>query len=76
MPDKTARYRADSSLSYTLAILKLVEHSRKSPEDPRIEFGPMTLEGMITHGLVVTGPDLSEVGKLLSEVPGLVESDA
>lgn len=74
MPDKTVRFRADSPLSYSLAILQLVEHARGTSGD--YEFGPLTLEGLTTHGLVVTGPDLEEVEELLAGVPGLVESEA
>jgi hypothetical protein len=74
LPDKTVRYRADSSLAYSLACLRLMEHARSSGED--FEFGPLTLEGMREEGLVVTGPDLESVGMVLAGIPGLVESDA
>lgn len=72
--DKTVRYRADSALAYSLAVITLVEHARATKAD--FEFGPLTIEGLAETGLVVTGPDLEEVEQLLAGIPGLVASDA
>ena len=74
MPDKTVRFRADSPLSYSLAVISLVEHARSTQQE--FTFGPLTVEGLTQGGLVVTGPDLGEVEELLAGIPGLVASDA
>jgi hypothetical protein len=60
-------------LAYSVALVLLMEYSRQSRD--RFEFGPWDLQALEDHGLVVSGPDVSGARKILSEIPGLYESD-
>jgi hypothetical protein len=72
----TRRWFADTSASYALAAIALLEYAR----DHRGEFvfGPLDAESMRNGGLEVSGPPglLDEVAKMLSGVPGLAEPAA
>jgi hypothetical protein len=69
----TVRYRAESSVSYARAVITLCEYARGSFDD--FDFGPDSIEQLHREGLIVTGPDLEMVERLLEKVPGLYRSD-
>jgi hypothetical protein len=71
---QTLRYRAVMPLSYSVALLHLLEYARASRED--FEYGPMYLAALADHGLAVSGTRLDGVRKVLAEVPGLYEVEA
>jgi hypothetical protein len=60
-------------LSYSVALLLLMEYSRSSKD--MFEFGPMDLAALENQGLVISGPDLAGAQKVLAGIPGLYLSD-
>ena len=70
---QTIRYRAVMSLSYSVALLHLLEYACASRE--AFEFGPMSLAALADQGLAVSGVNLAGVQKVLAEVPGLYLSE-
>lgn len=70
----TRRWFADSSVSYALAAIRLIEYARAHKEQ-HFEFGPMDAEAMRESGLTVSGPDLDGIAELLDGIPGLVEQN-
>ena len=60
-------------LSYSAALLRLLEYARESRED--FEYGPMRLTALDNQGLTVCGPQLDGVRKVLAEIPGLYLSE-
>lgn len=75
MTEQTLRYRAATRVSYSSALVDLVEYAREHP-DPDFTFGPLDLEKLESEGLQVSGSDLGAVSDVLSRVPGLVEVPA
>lgn len=71
-PDQTLRYRGDS-LAYSVALLFLLEHARASADD--FSYGPVDLDALDAQGLVVSGPRLDSVAKVLAGIPGLYRSE-
>ena len=69
------RYRASGHIPYALALVALVRHARTHPH-PDFQFGPLDLRALDHQGLVISGPDLSAVSEVMSEVPGLIEVPA
>jgi hypothetical protein len=71
--DETRRWFADSSVSYALAAIALLEYARE--HRVKYVFGPLEVRAMLDGGLVVSGsPDgLAHAVKVLSAVPGLAE---
>lgn len=70
---QTLRYRASMELAYVVALLLLMEYARAS--DDRFTYEPMCLEALRDQGLLVSGPRLDGVRKVLAEIPGLYLSD-
>lgn len=60
-------------LSYTVALLRLMELARGSGAD--FTYGPTSLDAIDSQGLVISGPDVSGVELALAEIPGLYRSD-
>lgn len=73
MADETRRWFADSSVSYALAAISLLEYARE--HRVRYVFGPLDTRAMTDGGLVVSGgaDDLEHAAKVLAEIPGLAE---
>ena len=74
MPEQTRRYFADSSVSYALAAIALVEYAREHRGE-EFSFGPLDSRAMAESGLVVSGMSLDGVAAVLAGVPGLAEYD-
>lgn len=72
---ETLRYRAPTRITYSLALIALVEYGREH-SDPDFEFGPLDLERLETEGLHISGTSLEGVSDVLARVPGLVEVPA
>jgi hypothetical protein len=72
MASRTRRWFADSSVSYALAAIALIEYARDHRGE-HFEFGPLDAESMRAGGLTVSGEDLDGVAGLLAEIPGLTE---
>jgi hypothetical protein len=66
---QTIRYRAVMRLSYSVALLHLLEYARESREE--FEYGPMSLAALDNQGLTICGPKLDGVQKVLADIPGL-----
>ena len=66
---QTVRYRAVMPLSYSVALLHLLEYARESRED--FSYGPMYLAALADQGLTVSGARLDGVQKVLADIPGL-----
>src|SRR6516164_9269256 len=83
MASRTRRWFADSSVSYALAAIALIEYARDQRAELEVlapvvagehfEFGPLDAESMRAGGLTVSGEDLDGVAGLLAEIPGLTE---
>ena len=73
MADKTRRWFADSSVSYALATIALVEYARE--HRVRYVFGPLDTKAMTDGGLEVSGTAeaLEQAARVLEDIPGLAE---
>lgn len=73
MADETRRWFADSSVSYALAAIALLEYARE--HRVKYVFGPLEVRAMLDGGLAVSGSpeDLTHAAKVLADVPGLAE---
>lgn len=73
MAEETRRWFADSSVSYALAAIALLEYARE--HRVKYVFGPLDTRSMLDGGLVVSGgaDDLAHAAKALAGVPGLAE---
>ncbi len=67
------RYRGAMRLSYSVALLLLMEHSWTSKDV--FEFGPMDLDALENEGLVLSGRDLEGARVILAGIPGLFLSE-
>jgi hypothetical protein len=74
MADQTRRYFADSSASYVLAIIELMEYAR-AHQGPEFGFGPLDTEELAAGGLVLSGPALDGPAAVLAVIPGLEEDE-
>lgn len=72
--DLTFRFRAESRVSYTHALLALIRRARSG--DLTFVFGPLDLGALEDQGLLVSGPGVHEwADDFLAEVPGLHLAD-
>jgi hypothetical protein len=71
--DRTRQWFADSTLSYSLAVIRLFEYARQ--HKVRYVYGPLNVASMRDGGLVVSGEeaDLERAAAVLADVPGLAE---
>jgi hypothetical protein len=71
--DETRRWFADSSVSYALAVIALMEYARE--HRVRYSYGPLDTASMLDGGLAVSGSgdDLDQAAAVLAQVPGLAE---
>jgi hypothetical protein len=69
---QTRRWFADSSVSYALAAIALVEYAR-AHRGEHFEFGPLDTEAMRAGGLTVSGENLDGIAEVLAAIPGLAE---
>lgn len=72
---QTVRFRSRQRFVYARSLLALTELAR-TWTGPPFTFGPASVDGMEQQGLVVSGPDISQVLELLGKDPGLVEVEA
>ena len=68
------RFRADSRLVYSQALLELVRYARES--QAVFWYGPTSLARLENEGLLVTGPDADAAAGRVMWLPGLVEFGA
>lgn len=74
--DQTRRYFADSTASYALAFIALLEYARRHRgKEHEFEFGPPDLGSMVAEGLFISGQHLSELASVLAGVEGLAEAE-
>ena len=66
---QTLCWRAAMRLSYSVALMLLMEHARGTGEE--FEYGPLSLDALEEQGLRVTGTRLEGVQKVLADIPGL-----
>lgn len=71
----TLRYRALSRYTMARALEALTAYAREFPQ-PAFDYGPLDLEVLTTHGLLVSGEDLAGPQQVLSVIPELVEVPA
>jgi hypothetical protein len=71
--DETRRWFADSSVSYALAAIALMEYARE--HRVRYAFGPLDTKAMTDGGLEVSGSEtaLEQAARVLESIPGLAE---
>jgi hypothetical protein len=73
VPSETVRFRGDSTASLARAVLEVITYARFTTDE--FKFGPLDLNRMFRDGLLLSGPDLAGVTKLLDKLPGLVRSE-
>lgn len=79
MADVTRRFRAESTIPYSHALITLAEYARER-QRADFSFGPVgNVRAIVQSGLVITGPGavVEALADLLGEqVPGLYEVNA
>jgi hypothetical protein len=68
--EQTFRFRAESRVTYALALMALARIARDAAWD--FTYGPLNMGAVEEQGLVVSGPDVASwADDFLREVPGL-----
>jgi hypothetical protein len=68
------RFRADTRLAYSQALLAVVRHARGSEQV--FFYGPRSLARLEKEGLLLSGPGADGAAEAVRYIPGLVETEA